>query len=246
MLKDVGIFDEIAPGHAAEASDVQQDGSSPAPTSTAARFASRIRSVSSLVVRGYLSTYHRLEIVGRGRLPARGPFMMVSNHSSHLDAICLRAALPRQQLAASFTAVAEDYFMASAFRRMAAKIFANAVPFSRDVRVRGGMRRCLSLLSGDNAVLIFFPEGTRTTTGAMSAFRPGIGALLAGSSLPVVPCAIVGAFEAWPKGQRIARPRAIRVTIGQPRTYAAFPRNHQSHRAVSDDLRSAVEAMLCK
>ncbi len=204
-----------------------------------------LRSVSSLVLRGYLSTYHRLEIVGREKLPANGPFMIVSNHTSHLDAICLRAILPRRRLAASFTAVAEDYFLANTFRRTVAKVFANAVPFSRHVRVRGGMRRCLSLLSGEDAVLIFFPEGTRTTTGQLGAFRPGIGALLAGSSLPVVPCAIQGAFAAWPKGRRLARPRAIKVVIGDARSYQSLQRNRQSHHAVADDLRRAVEALLC-
>jgi 1-acyl-sn-glycerol-3-phosphate acyltransferase/long-chain acyl-CoA synthetase len=203
------------------------------------------RSTLALVVRGYLAAYHRLEIIGRENLPADGAFVMVSNHASHLDALCLRAALPRQRLAQSFTAVAEDYFMTSAFRRTAARVFANAVPFSRHVRVKGGMRRLRTVLGRRGAILIFFPEGTRTRDGNMGPFRPGIGALLAGSNLPVVPVAAQGTFAAWPKGQRIARPRKLRVVIGRPRRFDDLPRNHAAYQAIADELRSAVEAMRC-
>jgi 1-acyl-sn-glycerol-3-phosphate acyltransferase len=203
------------------------------------------RSTLALAVRGYLAAYHRLEIVGRENLPAEGAFVMVSNHASHLDALCLRAALPRHRLGHSFTAVAEDYFMTSAFRRTAARVFANAVPFSRHVRVKGGMRRLRTVLGRRDAILIFFPEGTRTRDGSVGAFRPGIGALLAGSNLPVVPVALQGTFTSWPKGQRIARPRKLRVVIGRPRQFEDRPRTHEAYQAVADQLRADVEAMLC-
>jgi 1-acyl-sn-glycerol-3-phosphate acyltransferase len=203
-----------------------------------------LRSAFALAVRGYLAAYHRLEIVGRDRLPD-GPFVMVSNHSSHLDAVCLRAALPLRRLSGSFTAVAEDYFLANPVRQLSAKLLANAIPFSRHLRVRGGMRECLSILTGQDAVLVFFPEGTRSRNGQMGLFRPGIGALLAGSRLQAVPCAIQGSFEAWPKGRRLAWPGRVRVVIGEARSYVALAHNRQSHHAIADDLRSAVEGLLC-
>ena len=203
------------------------------------------RSTLALAVRGYLAAYHRMEIVGRENLPRDGAFVMVSNHASHLDALCLRAALPRHRLGQSFTAVAEDYFMTSAFRRTAARVFANAVPFSRHVRVKGGMRRLRTVLDRRDSVLIFFPEGTRTRDGSVGTFRPGIGALLAGSNLPVVPVALQGTFAAWPKGQRLARPRKLRVVIGRPRQFEQRPRSHEAYQAIADELRAAVEAMPC-
>jgi 1-acyl-sn-glycerol-3-phosphate acyltransferase/long-chain acyl-CoA synthetase len=205
---------------------------------------SSLRPVFAPLVRGYLAAYHRLEIVGRERLP-HGPFVMVSNHSSHLDAVCLRAALPLGRLRTSFTAVAEEYFAANSFRRMSAKLLANAIPFSRHVRTRGGMRECISILRGGDAVLVFFPEGTRSRDGQLGIFRPGIGALLAGTKLQVVPCAIQGSFGAWPKGQRFAWPGRVRLVIGDARQYDGLPRNRQSHHEVANDLRSAVGALLC-
>lgn len=203
------------------------------------------RSTLALAVRGYLAAYHRMEIVGHENLPADGAFVMVSNHASHLDALCLRAALPRRRLGQSYTAVAEDYFMTSAFRRTAARVFANAVPFSRQVRVKGGLRRLHAILRQRDAILVFFPEGTRTRDGSVGPFRPGIGALLAGSNLPVVPVALQGTFAAWPKGQRIARPGKLRVVIGRPQRFLDRPRRHEAYQAIAGELRSAVEAMLC-
>src|SRR5687768_5303317 len=45
----------------------------------------------ALAVRGVLRSYNRLTIVGRENLPADGPFVLVANHSSHLDVLCLLA-----------------------------------------------------------------------------------------------------------------------------------------------------------
>src|SRR5712691_9167680 len=68
-----------------------------------------LRSLAALTMRGWLRTYHRLEIVGRGNLPAEGSFVMVANHSSHLDALCLLSALPLKKLHRAFPAAAADY-----------------------------------------------------------------------------------------------------------------------------------------
>ena len=46
------------------------------------------------VVRCYLVAAHRLEVIGTEHLPAAPPFVMVGNHTSHLDALALGSALP--------------------------------------------------------------------------------------------------------------------------------------------------------
>jgi 1-acyl-sn-glycerol-3-phosphate acyltransferase len=56
----------------------------------------------ALAVRGVLRSYNRLTIVGRENLPADGPFVLVANHSSHLDVLCLLAAIPLGELPRSY------------------------------------------------------------------------------------------------------------------------------------------------
>ena len=51
-----------------------------------------LRSLAALLMRGWLQFYHRLEIVGRENLPAQGSYVIVANHTSHLDTL---ACCPR-------------------------------------------------------------------------------------------------------------------------------------------------------
>ena len=77
----------------------------------------------------------------------------------------------------------------------------------------------------------------------MEAFKPGIGLLVAGTQIPIVPCYLAGGFEAWPKGKIIPRPRTLRLRIGEPRVYADLPAGKDSYLQVSADLQKAVAAL---
>ncbi len=60
-----------------------------------------------------------------------------------------------------------------------------------------------TLTSHDDCFLIF-PEGTRSRSGTMGHFKPGIGMLVAGTEIPVVPCHIRGTQQAWPSDKKSA------------------------------------------
>jgi 1-acyl-sn-glycerol-3-phosphate acyltransferase len=201
------------------------------------------RSLAALVIRGWLRLFHRLEINGRENLPATGSFVLVANHGSHLDAPCLLAALPLRKLHRAFPAAAADYFFQSVPRTWIAAVVVNALPFARQVQVRESLGLCEALLANPGNVLILFPEGTRTATGEVNAFKPGIGALLAGRDIPVLPCRLHGAFAAWPRHRAWPLPRKIRLTIGAPRCYATLAPNKESARQIGEELREAVLAL---
>ena len=65
-----------------------------------------LRSIAALTIRGWLRFYHRLKISGASNLPREGSFVIVSNHGSHLDTLCLLAALPLRKLHRAFPAAA--------------------------------------------------------------------------------------------------------------------------------------------
>src|SRR4051812_30626722 len=71
------------------------------------------RSLAAVVLRCWLRIYHRLTIVGRHNLPLDRSFVLIANHASHLDTLCLLAALPISQLHRAFPAAARDYFCVS-------------------------------------------------------------------------------------------------------------------------------------
>jgi 1-acyl-sn-glycerol-3-phosphate acyltransferase len=201
------------------------------------------RSLAALVVRGWLRVWYRLKIHGREHLPANGSFVMVANHTSHLDALCLVAALPLSKLHRAFPAAAADYFFESLPRVWIAAVVVNALPFARQTHVRQSLALCHALLENPGNVLIMFPEGTRSTTGQIGRFKPGIGALLAGRDVPVLPCYLAGAFQAWPKGHFFPRPSKLSLRIGPPRNFAKTSACKESACAIAAELEQAVREL---
>ena len=59
--------------------------------------------------------------------------------------------------------------------------------------------------------VLLFPEGTRSVTGEIGTFRPGVGLLAAHSGCNVLPVRIVGTADVLPKGS--SRPHRARVEV---------------------------------
>src|ERR1700742_1394252 len=78
-----------------------------------------IRWASAISTRAWLKLYHRIEITGRENLPPDGSFVMVANHASHLDVLCLLAALPLERIPSCYPLAAEDYFCKNRLRSVA-------------------------------------------------------------------------------------------------------------------------------
>jgi 1-acyl-sn-glycerol-3-phosphate acyltransferase len=201
------------------------------------------RTVAACAIRAWLNVYHRFEMVGRNNLPSAGSFVMVANHASHLDALCLLSALPLGRLHQAFPAAASDYFFQTLPRVALSVFIINAMPFDRAVDVRGSLKRCRQLLAVPGNILILFPEGTRGTGGRIGPFRPGIGKLLAQSEVPVVPCHLSGTQRALPKGAWLPRPRRIRLTIGTPQSFERCSQERGSIRSLCNSLRRGVLAL---
>jgi 1-acyl-sn-glycerol-3-phosphate acyltransferase len=202
-----------------------------------------VRLMAATLIRGWLRVYHRLQIFGRENLPRDGSFVLVANHCSHLDALTILSAMPIHKLHRVFPAAAQDFFFVSIPRITIAAIVVNALPFNRQANIRQSLSLCRRLLENPGNVLLLFPEGTRSTTGELGEFKPGIGLMLAGTSVPIIPCWLDGTFRAWPKGSRFPRPRRVRLLIGKPRTYEHLGRGKDSAIEISRDIREAIVSL---
>src|ERR1700733_11657663 len=80
-----------------------------------------VRSLAAVALRCWLRAYDRLTIDGRHHLPADRSFILVANHASHLDTLCLLSALPLRQLHQVFPVAARDYFCVNPLRAFLAK-----------------------------------------------------------------------------------------------------------------------------
>ena len=202
-----------------------------------------LRSLSALIIRSLLRIYNQFDIIGHGNLRTNRSLVIVANHCSHLDTLCLLAALPLRKLHRAFPAAASDYFFQSIPRLWAAAILVNALPFARQARVRQSLSLCRELLANPGTILIIFPEGTRSTTGEVGEFKSGIGALVAGRDVAVAPCFIDGSFRVWPKGKRFPRPRKVRLIVGRLRNYRDRGKEKNDICAIASELRDAVNEL---
>ncbi|MFL6584128.1 MAG: lysophospholipid acyltransferase family protein [Chthoniobacterales bacterium] len=198
------------------------------------------RAIAALIMRALLRVYCRFEIVGEEHLRSNRSFVLVANHSSHLDTVCLLSALPLRRLHHAFPAAAADYFFKNGRRTWFATVFMNALPFARQAHARHSLAACAQLLERAGNVLIIFPEGTRSASGQLQDFKCGIGALLAGRDINALPCFIDGASRAWPKGRRIPRPRKVRLIIGQPRNFGGRPADKAVAATVAAELHHVI------
>jgi 1-acyl-sn-glycerol-3-phosphate acyltransferase len=202
-----------------------------------------LRCLAAAVLRCWLRVYHRLTIVGRHNLPADGSFMLVANHASHLDTLCLLAALPMRRLHATFPVAAKDYFCKNVLRAFLAGVTVNALPFERRFAPWQSLSLCAHLLQTPGNILLLFPEGTRSAGMEPCEFKPGVALLAAGHDIPVVPCHLAGTHAALPKGAWCPRPKAVQLTIGAPRCYAHLPATKESAQQICSELREAVMAL---
>ncbi|MDQ6802374.1 MAG: 1-acyl-sn-glycerol-3-phosphate acyltransferase [Acidobacteriota bacterium] len=201
------------------------------------------RTAANSVIRAILRIWNRLEVTGRENLPQTESFLLVANHSSHLDAPTLLAALPMAKIHRAFPAAASDYFFTTLSKVALSTIVINAMPFDRKENPRQSIDLCRQLLETRGHILILFPEGTRTVDGTIGAFKPGVGFLIAGTNFPVVPCYLDGAFKAWPKGKWFPRPRKLRLFIGPPVRFPDCTSSKEDAVGIANHLREAVMSL---
>ena len=145
-----------------------------------------------------------------------GGYVVVANHSSHLDTPLIMGGLPRHMVRYLAAGAAADYFFDVWWRRGLTALFFNAFPVQRTA---GGIRSisAKSLLERGIPLLVF-PEGTRSKDGNFGQFKPGAAALASSCNVPCIPVALVGVYLAhprgtnWPKRGRLP----VGVIIGEP------------------------------
>jgi 1-acyl-sn-glycerol-3-phosphate acyltransferase len=214
------------------------------------RSLSRERGLGSVVlgsawralVRGYLAAFHRFTAMGRENLPSP-PFVMVANHASHLDALTLSAVLRGDTARRAHALAAGDTFFTSTLSSAFSAYAMNALPVWRKRTRASEIATLRTRLVEDRLVYILFPEGTRCRDGVMGPFQPGIGALVAGSDVPVVPCFLAGAFAAWPPQRRWPRPGRLHLTIGAPIACDDLPTTRAGWEATARRCEVAVRAL---
>jgi 1-acyl-sn-glycerol-3-phosphate acyltransferase len=198
------------------------------------------------LLRSYFAIVHRLKIVGREKLPAHGPFVLAANHCSHLDALVLGAALTPRHRERAFPIAAGDVFFQTKVTSTFSAIMLNALPMWRKNCGPHALADLRRKLQDEKAIYIIFPEGGRSRNGSMLPFKHGLGMLVAGTNVPVVPCGLVGAFEALAPERNFPRPVSIKLVIGNALQFASTSNDRSGWSQIAQSVESSVRGLAGK
>lgn len=173
-----------------------------------------------LYCRFVLRFYAPVKVHGRQNLPDR-PFIVYSNHSSHLDFIIL-SLYGGRGFRNTCVIAAQDYWFDNRWRKLFIERFFNGVPVNRGMLFKADAinevtERCRrKLITGKKKrSLIVFPEGRRSTDGRIQKFKIGPAAIANELDIDLVPAYINGSNHSWPKGKWFMAPRKIELFFGE-------------------------------
>jgi len=185
---------------------------------------------------GVWNSGSKLKVVGVENLRPNRAAVYACNHTSYMDVPVIFAALPFQ------------------FRIMAWKVLWR-IPFIGWYLNRSGQlpidtrnpRASISSMAAAAKVLragmplFVFPEGGRTSDGALRLFHPGAAYLAIRAQVPLVPMALSGVYDLMPIHTHHYYPSVLTVSIGQPIETAGM--TMQQVDELTERLRAAIDAL---
>ncbi|RLU87483.1 1-acyl-sn-glycerol-3-phosphate acyltransferase [Streptomyces griseocarneus] len=191
----------------------------------------------------FLRWLFRPRVEGIEHLPSTGAAIIAGNHLSFADHFMMPAVVKRR---ISFLAKME-YFTGRGFKGWFSATFfrgVGAIPVDRSGKeaAQAAVDTGLEVLS-QGELLGIYPEGTRSHDGRLYKGRVGVAAMALESGAPVIPCAMIGTFEAQPAGRRLPRLVPITIRFGEPldfSRYAGMQDQRAVLRAVTDEIMYAI------
>ena len=186
---------------------------------------------------GLLIAGAQLEVHGREKVPRQGPVIYMSNHQGNFDILSLFIAIPRQ-----FSWIAkEELFAIPVFGHSMRR--AGYVPLDRSDGRRAfkSLEAAAAIIRSGKSVVIF-PEGTRTTDGALLPFKRGGFLLAEKAGVPIVPVTINGSGRLNPSKRLEIYPGTITIRFGGP--ILTEGKKGAGRDRLMEEVRGAIEAGL--
>ena len=154
-----------------------------------------------------------LHVNGIEKLPRSGPYILSSNHQSYLDPLILAGTMPPPVFDKLFAVGTSEIFGKGFMLRLAGSL--RIVVVDPDTNLIPAMRAGAFGLRQGRA-LVLYPEGERSIDGTPKTFKKGAAILSIHMQAPIVPVAIEGFYEAWPRNKSFQGFRPLKMAFGDP------------------------------
>ncbi|MEM1329857.1 MAG: lysophospholipid acyltransferase family protein [Planctomycetota bacterium] len=180
-----------------------------------------------------LRVLYRPIVLNRERVPSEGSLILVANHQSYFDPPFIGGLADQRH----YDFIAKGgLFSNPSFGRMLAAL--NSIPITENTGDRQAIQEALRRLGEDKAVLLF-PEGSRSEDGTIGEFKRGAALMLKRAKCPIVPVAIEGVYDAFPRTRKLPRLFGARIAVwyGEP----IQPGADLGRRGPLDELRAIID-----
>jgi 1-acyl-sn-glycerol-3-phosphate acyltransferase len=170
------------------------------------------------IVRPAARALFRIRVVGASRVPVSGAAIVASNHISALDGPVLALVIGRERRRMTRFVTGAEFFRRPTFGWVL-RLF-RQIPIRRGEGDDGALDEAVRTVRS-GAIVGIFPEGrvNAAPDGELQRGRTGVGRIALAAGAPVVPVAIWGTHDRWPRaGLRWTRPwrTKIAVVFGTP------------------------------
>lgn len=141
-----------------------------------------------------------------------------ANHTSHLDALVVWAALPPNAREKTRMVAAQDYWNAGPIRRYISQSLLKAVLIAREnISFKNTPVQVMAEAIKNEYSLILFPEGGRSKDGTLGEFKSGLYHLCKRRpDLELIPVYLNNMNSILPRGKTLPVPMLSRVIFGPP------------------------------
>jgi 1-acyl-sn-glycerol-3-phosphate acyltransferase len=182
---------------------------------------------------GLAKIWFRIEIIGRERLPAHGPFILSPVHRSNVDFLLASFVVPRRMRYMGKASIWKWRTPGRFFSML------GAFPVHRGSADRESLRTCIRVIENGEP-LVMFPEGTRQTGPKVQDLFDGAAYVAARTGVPLVPVGIGGSEAAMPHGAKLIKPHKVVLVVGDP---IEVPRGDGSGRVPRRVVRELTEQL---
>lgn len=193
------------------------------------------------VLKPWLGTWFKWTIEGLENVPESGPAILAFNHIAYLDPFAaayvadLKGRRPRFLVKSELFQDKRIGWLLRAINQIEVKRGTREAPMALD-HALAALRR--------GELIVIFPEGTITDDPDLNPTEPKSGAarLALESGVPIIPAAVWGTQNIWPKGYaKHWRPRQdLLVRIGEPMQTSGDPSDRRAWKELGAELMDRI------